>query len=100
MAISFINSILEDLNNGTKIDLLKAFDILIENEFICVYNDCIDIYNGTLAQEFQGENHKSFKELAAILRRARERAMDNYFGLKAHETAFAQQYFNEYLVKL
>ncbi len=26
--------------------------------------------------------------------------MDNYFGLKAHETAFAQQYFNEYLVKL
>lgn len=42
MTISFINSIIEDLNNKEKIDLNKAFSILIENEFIYVYNYAID----------------------------------------------------------
>lgn len=42
MTVSFINSIIEDLNNKEKIDLGKAFSILIENEFIYVYNYAVD----------------------------------------------------------
>ena len=34
MMLSFINSILEDVKYKMKIDLIKAFEILIENEFI------------------------------------------------------------------
>jgi len=43
-----------------KIDLIKAFEILIENEFIQVYNDSIDIYNNCLADKFADNSFKSF----------------------------------------
>lgn len=52
MMISLISSILEDINSNQKINIHKAYKILLENEFICVYNKCVDLYNGELAIAF------------------------------------------------
>ena len=68
MSVSFINSILEDLNNKQKINIHKAFSILIENEFIYTYNFAIEQYNEFLAQAFENIEFKSFHDLHFTLR--------------------------------
>ena len=100
MMLSFINSILEDANQKMKIDLIKAFEILIENEFIQIYNDSIDIYNNYLADKFADNSFKSFQNLQLIFRQAREVAQDNFYAFKSLDTPFAIRYFNDYLEKL
>ena len=55
MSVSFIISIIEDLNQKKKINIKKAFEILIENEFIYVFNEAIDIYNNFLSDKFQDD---------------------------------------------
>ena len=55
MSVSFISSIIEDLNQKKKINIQKAFEILIENEFIYVFNEAIDIYNNFLSDKFQDD---------------------------------------------
>lgn len=52
MAISLIGSLIEDINAKVKMDLSKAFKTLLENEFIIVYNRCIELYNSELATAF------------------------------------------------
>ena len=55
MSAFFISSIIEDLNQKKKIIIQKAFEILIENEFIYVFNEAIDIYNNFLSDKFQDD---------------------------------------------
>jgi hypothetical protein len=56
MSVSFISSILEDINENKKINIIKAFEILIENEFIYVFNEAIDVYNNFLSDKFQDDS--------------------------------------------
>ena len=44
MFIQYMQSFLEDISSNEKFDLEKAITILLENEFITVYHDCIELY--------------------------------------------------------
>ncbi len=52
MSISFINSLLEDIRENKKLDVNKAFAVLLENEFISEYNAAIELYYNVLGEEF------------------------------------------------
>lgn len=52
MSISFINSLLEDTRENKRLDINKAFSVLLENEFISEYNSSIELYYCVLAEEF------------------------------------------------
>lgn len=44
MFISFVNSFLEDASNKNKLNITKAFSVVLDNEFIREYNACIQVY--------------------------------------------------------
>lgn len=89
MTLSFINSLLDDVNIQQKIDLNKAFAIFLENEFIFIYNRCVEVYNQDLAGAFKDDQFKTIVSLGEILRSAREKAFDCYSQLKAHDVEYA-----------
>ena len=82
MMASFIQSVLEDINNQRKIDVEKASEISIENEFIYVYNDSVDHYNDLLKGEFTEETVRTLEMLNLNLKRIREEALENFYQLK------------------
>lgn len=63
MSISFINSLLEDMRNKQKLNIYKAYSVLMENQFIQEYNCSIELYYKILGEEFQESDFKSIEEM-------------------------------------
>ena len=78
MFFSFINSFLEDIKDNKKLDIQKAFSVLLDNEFIHEYNQCIELYFHILGEQFQDTEFKSIEELQKSLLTARETATERY----------------------
>lgn len=52
MFISFVSSFLDDLRDGRKLDVSRAFSIVLDNEFISEYNGCVQLYFDNLNEQF------------------------------------------------
>ncbi|KAL4480974.1 hypothetical protein ABPG72_014442 [Tetrahymena utriculariae] len=100
MFLSFINSFLEDIKDKKKLDIQKAFTVLLDNEFIHEYNQCIELYFQILGDQFQDIEFKSIEELQRSLLIARETATERFYNLRAHDSPDAEEKFDKHYKQL
>ncbi|KAL4432243.1 hypothetical protein ABPG74_020211 [Tetrahymena malaccensis] len=100
MFLSFINSFLEDIKDKKKLDIQKAFSVLLDNEFIHEYNQCIELYFQILGEQFQDIEFKSIEELQRSLLVARETATERFYNLRAHDSPEAEEKFDKHYRQL
>ncbi|KAL4427025.1 hypothetical protein ABPG74_000980 [Tetrahymena malaccensis] len=96
MFVQYIQSFLEDANSNQKFDIDKAISILLENEFITVYHECVDTYKRVMEQHFGECEFMSLEQMNDSLRNAREQVYYHFFRLKAHDVEIAEQFFTKY----
>ncbi|EAR92177.2 amine-terminal domain guanylate-binding protein (macronuclear) [Tetrahymena thermophila SB210] len=100
MFLSFINSFLEDIKDKKKLDIQKAFSVLLDNEFIHEYNQCVELYFQILGEQFQDIEFKSIEELQRSLLIARENATERFYNLRAHDSPEAEEKFDKHYRQL
>lgn len=96
MLIEYMHSFLEDTNINEKFNIEKAITILLENEFISVYHECVETYRKTMEQHFGECEFMSLEQMNESLRTAREHVYYRFFKLKAHDIELAEQFFIKY----
>ncbi|EGR31875.1 hypothetical protein IMG5_100240, partial [Ichthyophthirius multifiliis] len=96
MVVEYIRSFIEDANCNEKFQIEKAFCILLENEFISVYHNCIEIYKKEMEQQFGDCEYMSLEQMNESLKKARDQVFFSFFKLKAHDIDVAVPLFDKY----
>lgn len=67
-----MQSFVEDANSQDKFNIEKAISILLENEFITVYHECVDTYKRLMEERFSECEFMSLEKMNESLRKTRE----------------------------
>lgn len=96
MVVNLMQSLLEDANSQDKFDFDKAVALLLENEFVGVHRECVDLYKSVMGSQFGDAEFMSLQQLEDSLRSSREEVYYLFFKLKEHDTEQAEAHFLKY----
>lgn len=67
MLVEYMQSFIEDANSGEPFNFDKAISILLENEFISVYHDCVAMYKHVMEESFGDQEFMSLEQMSQSL---------------------------------
>lgn len=80
--VIFMNNILEFINSNQRVNLDQSETISIENFYIFIYNECVDLHQREIAEKFGNIQFMNIPDMYQNLSAIKENAFQLFFLLK------------------